>query len=100
VKPPEPTPEPARPDSQDEFEVCRSRRSLRVNEGFYVDLALDYSPHRHRVVALGEREHRYRVTYEGQTLIASCRVPGLDARRALLAMGITGRLEMWRPGKA
>ena len=51
------------------------------------------------VVGLGERGHRYRVTYEGRTLIASCRVPGLDACRALLALGITGRLEMWRPGK-
>ena len=52
------------------------------------------------VVGLGERGHRYRVTYEGRTLIDSCRVPGLDACRALLAMGITGKLEMWRLGKA
>jgi len=52
------------------------------------------------VVGLGERGHRYRVTYNGQTLIEACREPGLDACRALLALGITGRLEMWRPGKA
>src|SRR5262245_57725321 len=51
-------------------------------------------------VGLGERGHRYRVTYEGRTLIDSCRVPGLDGCRALLALGITGPLEMWRPGKA
>jgi hypothetical protein len=51
------------------------------------------------VVGLGERGHRYRVTYGGGVLIASCRVPEFDACRALLALGITGKLEMWRPGK-
>jgi hypothetical protein len=61
-------------------------------------------PERHRIfvepVALGERGHRYRVTYEGSTLIDGSRVPELDACRALLALGFTGKLEMWRPGKA
>jgi len=50
--------------------------------------------------ALGEREHRYRVTYAGSNLIESSRVPALDVCRALLALGITGQLEAWRPGKA
>jgi hypothetical protein len=50
-------------------------------------------------IALGERSHRYRVKFRGSVLIANCRVPGLDACRALLALGITGTLEMWRAGK-
>ena len=50
--------------------------------------------------ALGERGHRYRVTYAGSILIESSRVPALDACRALLALGITGKLEMWRQDKA
>jgi hypothetical protein len=58
----------------------------------------------HRIIiepiALGDRGHRYYVSYAGNVLIESCRVPGLDACRALLALGITGKLEMWRPGKA
>jgi hypothetical protein len=33
-------------------------------------------------------------------LIESSRVPALEACRALLALGITGKLEVWRPGKA
>jgi hypothetical protein len=51
-------------------------------------------------VSLGERGRRYRVTYGGSILIEGSRVPVLDACRALLALGITGRLEVWRPGKA
>jgi hypothetical protein len=58
----------------------------------------------HRIViepiAPGERGHRYRVAFRGTTLIESSRVPGLDACRAQLALGFTGKLEMWRPGKA
>jgi hypothetical protein len=61
-------------------------------------------PNRHRIIiepaSLGERGHRYRVTYDGRTLIESSRVPALDACRALLALGITGKLEVWRSGKA
>ena len=40
-----------------------------------------------------------RVTHAGSILIESSRVPEFDACRALLALGITGKLEMWRPGK-
>jgi hypothetical protein len=39
---------------------------------------------------------RYRVTDEdGRVLVASSRVPEFDAARALLAKGVTGRLEIW-----
>ena len=38
------------------------------------------------------------MTYAGQVLLASCRFPLLEACRALLAKGITGRLELWRAG--
>jgi len=48
---------------------------------------------------LGHRGYRYRVTFRGSTLIESSRVPSLDACRALITLGITGKLEMWRPGK-
>jgi len=58
---------------------------------------------RHRITieatTLGERGHRYRATYAGSILIEGNRVPALDACRALLALGITGKLEVWRPGK-
>src|SRR5262249_45938591 len=48
--------------------------------------------------ALGDRGQRYRVTYAGETLIESTRNPEYDACRALLAKGVTGRLEVWRVG--
>lgn len=47
----------------------------------------------------GSRGQLYRVHYEGEVVIASTRVPALDACRALLARGITGRLEVWRAWK-
>jgi hypothetical protein len=49
-------------------------------------------------VSLGERGHRYRVTYAGDVVIESTRNPEHDACRALLAKGIDGRLEVWRVG--
>jgi hypothetical protein len=50
---------------------------------------------------LGLTEHgrRYRVTHAGETLVEARRNPIFDACRALLARGITGRLEVWRQGK-
>ena len=48
---------------------------------------------------IGQRGQLYRVLYEGHILLESTREPLFDACRALAAMGITGRLEMWRPGK-
>ena len=51
-------------------------------------------------VGLGQRGPIYRVVYQGETLTAATRVPLLDACRTLLARGIRGRLELWRPGKA
>ena len=47
-----------------------------------------------------ETGQRYRVHYEGRVLLENTRVPLLDACRALLAEGITGRLEMWRVGRS
>jgi hypothetical protein len=48
---------------------------------------------------LTEHGQRYRVTYAGKTLFEGRRNPIFDACRALLARGITGRLEVWRRGK-
>jgi hypothetical protein len=51
-----------------------------------------------------ERSHytstgaRYRVTYLGETLLASARDPEFEACRALLAQGITGTLVSYGPG--
>jgi hypothetical protein len=39
------------------------------------------------------------MTHAGKVLIESTRNPEFDACRALLARGITGRLEVWRPGR-
>jgi hypothetical protein len=39
------------------------------------------------------------VTYAGETLVEGRRNPIFDACRALLAWGITGRLEVWRRGR-
>jgi hypothetical protein len=50
-------------------------------------------------IGLTEQGQRYRVTYAGETLVEGCRNPIFDACRALLARGITGRLEIWRRGK-
>jgi hypothetical protein len=50
-------------------------------------------------IALTEHGQRYRVTYAGETLVEGRRNPIFDACRALLARGVTGRLEVWRPGK-
>jgi hypothetical protein len=41
----------------------------------------------------------YRVLYAGKVLAEGRRNPIFDACRALLARGITGRLEVWRRGK-
>jgi hypothetical protein len=51
-------------------------------------------------IGLGDRGHRYRVTYAGAILIERSHNPELDACRELLAKGITGRLEVWRLGAA
>jgi hypothetical protein len=52
------------------------------------------------VIRYGVRGPLYRVTYASEVLIKACRCPLLDSCRALLARGITGRLELWRSGKA
>ena len=43
---------------------------------------------------------RYRVTYQGETLVESARDPEYEACRALLARGIVGRLVTYGPGSA
>jgi hypothetical protein len=57
----------------------------------------------HRVeitpIGLGSRGQRYSVTYRGAMLVENTRTPAFAACRALLARGITGRLEVWRRGK-
>jgi hypothetical protein len=40
----------------------------------------------------------YRVTHLSQILLEATRCPEFDAARALLIMGITGTMEVWRPG--
>jgi hypothetical protein len=49
---------------------------------------------------LGDRGQRYRVTYLGNVIVESTRNPEFDACRALLTMGVTGRLEVWRIGSS
>jgi hypothetical protein len=49
--------------------------------------------------SLGSRGQRYRVSYLGSIIIESSRNPEFDACRALLALGITGTLQVWRPGR-
>jgi hypothetical protein len=49
-------------------------------------------------ISLGDRGYRYRVAYAGSELIESTWNPEYDACRALLALGIVGRLEIWRAG--
>jgi hypothetical protein len=53
-----------------------------------------------QVVRYGARGAVYRVRYVDEVLIGACRCPLLDSCRALLARGITGRLELWRAGMA
>jgi hypothetical protein len=43
---------------------------------------------------------RYRVNYAGNLLVDSSRYPEFDACRALLALGLTGKVEVWRHGAA
>jgi hypothetical protein len=52
-----------------------------------------------RPTRLGERGQRYRVAHAGGTLIGNSRTPVFDTCRALLALGITGKLQVCRPGK-
>jgi hypothetical protein len=45
---------------------------------------------------LGEAGQRYRVNYAGNILVDNSRYPEFDACRALLALGLTGKVEVWR----
>lgn len=46
-------------------------------------------------VGIGAAGARYRVHHAGEVLIPACRVPLLDASRALLARGLSGRVVMY-----
>jgi hypothetical protein len=50
-------------------------------------------------IGLTDHGQRYRVSYAGEILVEGRRNPIFDACRALLARGITGRLEVWRRDK-
>jgi hypothetical protein len=51
-----------------------------------------------KAAGLGARGQRYRVTHNGVTLIERTKNPEFDAARALLALGLVGQVEVWRPG--
>ena len=48
----------------------------------------------------GERGQYYRVRYDGGVLIEETWNPEFEACRALVARGVKGRLEVWRPSAA
>src|SRR5262249_6427729 len=48
----------------------------------------------------GKRGQYYRVHFEGAVLIAETRNPEFEACRALSALNVTVRLEVWRFGKS
>jgi hypothetical protein len=48
----------------------------------------------------GERGQYYRVYFEGAVLLDETWNPEFEGCRALVARGITGRMEVWRAGKA
>jgi hypothetical protein len=48
----------------------------------------------------GERGQRYRVHFEGAVLIDDTWNPELEACRALVVRGVSGRLEVWRADRA
>jgi hypothetical protein len=52
------------------------------------------------LVRYSQRGATYRVLYAGKILLPSTYGPLFDACRAPLAYGISGRLELYRPGKA
>src|SRR6185295_14236546 len=47
----------------------------------------------------GERGLHYRVLHAGQVLTEDCWCPEYDAARALVAKGVTGKVEVVREGK-
>lgn len=49
-------------------------------------------------LTLGDRGQRYRVWHAGAVIVESSSAPEFDACRALLGLGVSGRLEVWRYG--
>ena len=67
-----------------------------------VDESSDHATHRiiiEPTTIRGERGQYYRVFFEGAVLIEDTWNPEFEACRALVALGITGRLEVWRSDK-
>lgn len=48
----------------------------------------------------GERGQQYRILHAGGVLIERTWNPEHDSARALRELGLAGKIEMWRPGKA
>ena len=49
--------------------------------------------------SLDQRGQNYAVIFEGETIIAKTRNPSADACRRLVALGHSGRLEVWGNGE-
>lgn len=49
--------------------------------------------------SLEQRGQNYSVSFEGRTIIAKTRNPSADACRRLVALGHSGRLEVWAKGE-
>ena len=63
-------------------------------------MALNGAPHHHRADRDPRRAgQRYRVYFQDAVLIEDTWNPEFEACRALVARGVTGRLEVWRAGK-
>ncbi len=61
--------------------------------------ALSAGPLTHKITLhYKPKSRRYSVSFEGRELVSDSFDPEFDACRALLAKGITGRLETWREG--
>jgi len=60
------------------------------------------NPHRITIerASIGTTGQRFSASFREEVIVATSKTPLFDACRVLLARGIIGRLEMWRPGKA
>jgi hypothetical protein len=50
------------------------------------------------LITIAPNGTRYRVLYKNEILVEACRFPEFDGARALVARGMSGRAEVWRPG--
>ena len=78
-------------------------KASRCRRVIVVDESSDHATHRIVIEPTsihGERGQHYRVYFDGVVLIDDTWNPKFEACRALVARGITGRMEVWRAGKA